>query len=366
MKILHIVEFGKRFSGIGTVVERLQKEQLALGHDVRIVSIAENIAYRHLDITTCLNGRDFNDFLTRWQPDAVLFHSIWALPYIKFAKVLKKLQIPYAIMMHGADSKANRQSAPLKKWIANVLWFNHFMKDAAAVVYLCQAEIDNCLSAKNNQNNVIIPNGCDQGLFDAENICIHSPVNIIYLGRLTKLHKGIDVLLDALDILKTEKFHEAKISFYANENDIDLQYLLDRLSGLKDVATYCGSVYNDKKKQVLRDADAFILTSRFEGMPMGVLEAISYGIPCILTPGTNMSDELLAAGAGWKTEFNSYAIARNIKKAVNDLKENYRKYHQAAYTQSAIYDWKEIANKHVNLMMKISKYHKNGYGNDVF
>lgn len=360
MKILHIVEFGKRFTGIGTVVERLQKEQLALGHDVRIVSIAQNIAYRHLEITTCLNSGELNGFLSRWHPDAVLFHSIWALPYIKFAKVLKKSQIPYAIMMHGADSKANRQSAPLKKWIANFLWFNQFMKDAAAVVYLSQAEIDNCLSAKNNQNNVIIPNGCDEGLFDVERISINSPVNIIYLGRLTKFHKGIDVLLDALDILKAEKYHDVKISFYANENDIDLQYLLKRLSGLKGIATYCGSVYGDKKKQVLRDADAFILTSRFEGMPMGVLEAISFGIPCILTPGTNMADDLFSAGACWKTEFDSAAIARNIKIAVNDLKDNYRKYHQAAFDLSAIYDWKKIANMHIELMMKISNNHLDG------
>lgn len=354
MKILHIVEFGKRYSGIGTVVERLHKEQQFLGHDVRIVSISQNIAYKHLDLTTCLNVDDFKNFLTQWQPNAVLFHSIWAMPYIRFAKILKQAQIPYAVMMHGADSKSNRQSSPFKKWIANVLWFNRFMKDAAAIIYLSQTEIDNCLSARNNKMNVIIPNGCDKGEFDAKSLKIHSPVNIIYIGRLARYHKGIDVLLDALEILKTEKYCDAKFCFYANANDVDFQYFQDRLLNLRGIATYCGSVYGEKKKQVLVNADAFILTSRFEGMPMGVLEALSYGIPCILTPGTNMADGLKSAGAGWKTEFDSRAIAKTIQEAVNDLRANYLKYHQAAYEQSFIYDWNRIAEMHVKLMMEIS------------
>ena len=223
MKILHIAEFGIRASGIGTVVERLQIGQSALGHDVRIVTTSKNIAYRHLELVTCFKKADMESLLNCWLPDAVLFHSIWAMPYIKFAKVLKNLSIPYAIMMHGADSKVNRGSSPLKKWLANILWFNRFMNEASAVVYLSQAELDNCLSAKNNKNNVIIPNGCDRDEVDLSNIRLQRPVNIIFLGRLAKFHKGIDVLLDALNILKSRNFNEAKVSFYANENDVDLQ-----------------------------------------------------------------------------------------------------------------------------------------------
>ena len=354
MKILHIAEFGKRASGIGTVVERLYKEQLVLGHDVRIVTIAENIAYKHLCLNTCCTKEDFESFLNNWKPEAVLFHSIWAMPYIKFAKVLKKNRIPYAVMMHGADSKVNRKSAPFKKWIANTIWFDNFMKKASAIVYLSQTEMDNCLSAKNNKNNVIIPNGCDQEDFDISRIGIHTPVNIIYLGRLAKYTKGIDILLDSLEILKNEEYSEVIVNFYANENDIDLQYLKNRLPHLNGIANYCGGAYGDKKKNVFKEADAFILTSRSEGMPMGVLEALSYGVPCILTPGTNMADDLQLSGAGWKAELNKNSVANKIKEAVRDLKHQYNMYHQSAIKLSANYDWAKIAQKHIDLMEKIA------------
>ena len=48
--------------------------------------------------------------------------------------------------------------------------------------------------------------------------------------------------------------------------------------------------------------DLFIHTFRFEGHPIAVLEALSYGIPCLLTPGTNMAGEVEAAGLDglWK------------------------------------------------------------------
>lgn len=354
MKILHIAEFGKRASGIGTVVERLQKEQVLLGHDVRIVTTTENIAYKHLTLIYCYKEEDMELYLSSWLPDAVLFHSIWAMPFIAFVKVLKRFGIPYAIMMHGADSKVNRQSAPIKKWVANTLWFNRFMNDASAVVYLSQAELDNCLSAKNNQNNVIIANGCDKVDVDLSNICLKTPVNIIFLGRLAKFHKGIDVLLDALNILKSRNFNEAKVSFYANENDVDLQYLQDRLPELDGIAVYCGGVYGKDKQRVLKEADAFILTSRFEGMPMGVLEALSYGIPCILTPGTNMADDLNQVGAGWKAEFNANSVAEIIIKTVDDLKNNYNYHHEAAYKLSKTFDWNKIAKQHIALMESIS------------
>ena len=258
-------------------------------------------------------------------------------------------------MMHGADSKVNRQKSYLKKWIANTLWFNRFMRNAASIIYLSRTELENCLSAGNNSHNIIIPNGCDRGEYVENKNKIHNPVNIIFLGRLAKFHKGIDVLLDAIELLKKQSYREVKIKFYANENDVDLQYLKNRLPSISTLAEYCGGVYGEQKVQVLKNADAFILTSRFEGMPMGVLEALSYGVPCILTPGTNMADDLQQKGAGWQTDFDAISISQRIVDAVEDLKHNYNDFHNAAFALSSNYDWKKIALRHVDLMREIAK-----------
>ena len=353
MKILHIAEFGLRKTGIGTVVERLYKEQSLLGHDVKIATTNENIAYKHLDITNVHNPENLTLLLDEWTPDAVMFHSIWCMPYIKMAKILKERNIPYAVMMHGANSADNFKKNKLKKWVANTLYFNKFMRYAATIVYLSKKEHENCVSKNVNPNYAIIPNGCDIVDIDVSKKLPNKPLKIIYLGRLIIHHKGLDYLLDALDILKQKKFTDAIFQFYGNENDVDIEIIKERLNSLKGLASYEGPAYGEKKTEVLANADAFILTSRYEGMPMGVLEALTYGVPCILTPGTNMAEDVVEAGAGWEADMNAQDIADTILQAVADLKLNHFKHNQAAYNMSKRYDWEIIARQHSDMMEKI-------------
>lgn len=355
MKILHIAEFGLRKTGIGTVVERLHLEQSKLGHDVRIATTSENLAYKHLQITNVSNPSNLELLLTEWAPDAVMFHSIWCMPYIKMAKILKNRKIPYAVMMHGANSVENYKKNRLKKWVANTLFFNRFMRDAATIVYLSHKEYENCVSRKVNNQYAIIPNGCDMVDIDVNAKKPNKPFKIIYLGRLMIHHKGLDYLFDALDILKQRNFKEATFQFYGNENDVDIEIIKERLKNLEGLASYEGPAYGDKKIEVLSNADAFILTSRYEGMPMGVLEALTYGVPCILSPGTNMSRDIVAAGAGWETVLSANNIADTIVQAVDDLKLDYHKLCNSAYSMSKFYDWKKIAQSSIELMQGIFK-----------
>ena len=80
--------------------------------------------------------------------------------------------------------------------------------------------------------------------------------------------------------------------------------------------TLNGPVIDEEKKNVLLNTDIFIQTSRFEGMPMGILEALSYGIPSIVTTGTTLSDFVEKYNAGYHCETSAEGIAEAIEKAV--------------------------------------------------
>ena len=77
-------------------------------------------------------------------------------------------------------------------------------------------------------------------------------------------------------------------------------------------------VSGKEKENILLDTDIFIQTSRFEGMPMGLLECLSYGIPCIVTYGTTLGEFVDANNAGWSCDTTADAIAQTIKKAVSE------------------------------------------------
>jgi len=53
---------------------------------------------------------------------------------------------------------------------------------------------------------------------------------------------------------------------------------------------FVGPVFGDEKDALLRRADAFILPSFSEGLPMAVLEAWSYGLPVLMTEHCNLPE----------------------------------------------------------------------------
>jgi poly(glycerol-phosphate) alpha-glucosyltransferase len=59
---------------------------------------------------------------------------------------------------------------------------------------------------------------------------------------------------------------------------------------------FFGPAFGEEKDALLRSADAFVLPSFSEGLPMSVLEAWSYGLPMVMTPECNLP-EGFASGA---------------------------------------------------------------------
>ena len=77
-----------------------------------------------------------------------------------------------------------------------------------------------------------------------------------------------------------------------------------------------GPVFDDEKKNTLLNTDVFIQCSRTEGMPMGIIEAMSYGVPCLITKGTSLTSVLEKYDAGYGCETAAESIANAIEKAI--------------------------------------------------
>jgi glycosyltransferase involved in cell wall biosynthesis len=141
-----------------------------------------------------------------------------------------------------------------------------------------------------------------------------------YIGRYSIFHKGLDLIVDAIE--QKEKFlrqNNCIFNFYGphNEyytNDINKLKNMIQKKGLSDLIFINESIIGEKKKNVLLNTDVFIQTSRFEGMPMGILEAMSYGVPCLITEGTTLTSLLEKYDAGWKCK----TIVENISIAIEN------------------------------------------------
>jgi len=105
-------------------------------------------------------------------------------------------------------------------------------------------------------------------------------INITFLGLIGE-RKGVFDLLHVMERLIQEGL-DVCLNIGGN-GDVDrLMNDLDQKK-LKERVLYLGWINGDDKDALLRKTDIFVLPSYGEGMPMAILEAMSYGVPVVST-----------------------------------------------------------------------------------
>ena len=105
--------------------------------------------------------------------------------------------------------------------------------------------------------------------------------NFLFLGRLGK-RKGA---YDLLEVLRDNKiYYQEKVKLFIG-GDGEVEHVLKRIREykLEEMVEYVGWVTGEKKIELLNNADVYVLPSYSEGLPISILEAMSYKLPIIST-----------------------------------------------------------------------------------
>lgn len=277
------------------------------------------------------------------KPDVVVFEGFYYMDDVRIARMLRKQRVPYIIIPRGSLTYlALHNHAWLKKWLAHKIFFDRFVKKASAIQYLTRQEADDSIG-RFHTPYFIVPNGFNTPENHKTSFS-DDAIRAVFIGRLDMFHKGLDMLLEALTqlhsvLLKANFFLDIygprRYDFDKIEKEIEQRQI-------SDIVAIHNEVSGADKERVLLQADLFIMTSRFEGHPMGLIEALAYGLPCLVTPGTNMADKIAQADAGWKCEGNTTAITNALTKIIEE-RENFQKKSENAILLSKEYQWNKIA-----------------------
>ena len=107
-------------------------------------------------------------------------------------------------------------------------------------------------------------------------------LRLLFLGEIGP-RKGIFDVLEAISAKKDSLEGRIVLRIGGNHNEEALKEAIGRL-GLSDMVTFEGFVTGGKKKDLLLWADVLVLTSYNEGLPISILEAMSYGNAILSTP----------------------------------------------------------------------------------
>ncbi|MEM9356693.1 MAG: glycosyltransferase, partial [Pseudomonadota bacterium] len=120
---------------------------------------------------------------------------------------------------------------------------------------------------------------------------------------------------------------------------------------ISDHVTADGPRFGDEKAKTLADWDYFVMPSRFEGVPIGALEAGLAGLPLIVSSETGLQDyvRMHDAGVGIE-ELTGKAIGEALLEAEARFPTDWSMMSDSAYEMAlAIGDWTKISESLVNL-----------------
>lgn len=241
------------------------------------------------------NKREWEQLLKK-NKDAVIHYN---MPLMKAAiirdymliKVAQELNMPIVLHIHGGNYiKERNRPWYIQKLLKNIFsWSKHIvvLGDEEKTILEEDFKISN-IATLPNCIDLSVAKGFQR---DIENKEI---LDILYLGRI-ECNKGIDYMFEACKTLKEKgvKFH---LNF-AGKEETEGEYIPRFTETFGDNFTYHGIVSGDKKNNILKKCDIFLLPSFYEGLPISLLETMSFGqvpvvtavgsIPTIVTEGEN-------------------------------------------------------------------------------
>lgn len=134
----------------------------------------------------------------------------------------------------------------------------------------------------------------------------------VMLGNIL-FPKGYDLLLEAIE--KIDDSHKYEVCIIGRENNQDID-LMERLKKNMHIKLFG---FMDNPYPVLKSADCFLSTSRYEGQSLSVQEAIVLEVPLLLTNVAGSKELILDSQYGILMEANPCAISASMEKVLTDI-----------------------------------------------
>jgi glycosyltransferase involved in cell wall biosynthesis len=369
MKIIHILS-GKAnpntLNGVNRVVDALASEQTILGHDVTVYGVASNLEKRHhpnYKYKLFLDSKNsfkypkelWHEICKSADSNTIFhFHSVfipWFFPLIK--KLRKNNFNRIVLAPHGGYTNSTVNKS-LKKKLFFRFYDSKIIKKVSIIHIIGKnSELCDLIFPYINQYK-ILPNG---------NYYENRPINFDrqnlifgYMGRLQCDHKGLDLLIEAFNLYKREG-GKGLLYFVGNGPDEQKLKNLSNKYDLHKYVKFLGSLFDSAKSDFLDNCTGFIHTSRWEGMPMAILEAMAHGIPLIITRETNLDEYVESKGAGLIISPNTIEnIVLRLKEFEFLYENNREKYRQMCIQSQQLIkedlNWKNIAKKTIEELYK--------------
>jgi glycosyltransferase involved in cell wall biosynthesis len=287
-------------------------------------------------------------------------HGLWEISTMAAATGARHAGIPYVLSPHGMLERWALAHKGRKKQIYASLFEHRNVNGAACLHALTIAEAVDCRRFGYSGPVAIIPNGVDADrLADPRLFLDRYPQAkgmrlLLFLGRI-HYKKGVDLLLNAWAQL-AERYPDVLLVLAGPDSEGTLSQAISLIEDLKlsRRILFTGMLEGPYKWSALVASDFFVLPSYSEGLSVAALEAMSCGLPLIVSEQCNLP-QVPEAGAGWQVKTCLENLRGALEEALTsdsakcaDMSSRARKLAESEFSWSGVtermaqlYDWIE-------------------------
>lgn len=322
MKIIHYIpSIDRTAGGTSTYMQLLAKE---LG---KLVELHIFTHYSNSPLT--IENSDLH-YITRYKPlscywkvqvsslfdsihpDIVHVNCCWMPDCAAIQRLAQDLGYKVVLTPHGMlEPWIMTRHYWTRKLPALLLYQKTAVMKADLLHATAQSENENLLKLAYNDKIKIVVNGIDVESIEMKSSWKRNK-EILFLSRI-HVKKGINYLVEAVAQLKGQM--QGYVVHITGEGDTayieELKQQVARL-GISELLSFDGGVYGNRKWELFRQADLFVLPTHSENFGIVVAEALASGTPVVTTKGTPWS-ELESEHCGWWTEVSTEAIVQALR-----------------------------------------------------
>lgn len=171
--------------------------------------------------------------------------------------------------------------------------------------------------------------------------------NFVTVARIDNSSKRIDRIIEVVNMLKDCGYQDFKWWIIGEGPDMKKNQLLSYKYNLNDFIHFVGEMVNPYP--YIKDADAFVLTSDYEGFPMVISEALTLGTPIITTFYASAGEQINNGLEGIIVKNDTISLFEELKLVLDNkskliqLKNNLKK--KKDINQLIIQQFKDVINE---------------------
>jgi glycosyltransferase involved in cell wall biosynthesis len=281
-------------------------------------------------------------------PDILHLHAVG--PSV-FAPLARLLGMKVVVTHHGPDYMRKKWPLPAKMFLK---FCERMGMTFANEVITIAKNIANDIKTKYGRDSAVIPNGVEipltaETINSLERFQLIDQKYILAVGRFVP-EKGFDDLIDAFNqgnfknwklVIVGDADHEDKYSR-------DLKSKADKNSNV----VLTGFLTGQPLHELYSHAGLFVLPSYYEGLPIVLLEAMSYGLSCIASDIPANRNVALDEKRFFQTG-NIESLAERIREFINKPWRAEDRKEQIDMV-AANYDWGKIADETLKVYKRVA------------